>query len=90
MNSANGKKIVILEEKIARVGRSTKTTIASFAPLHNWLRAHLGWYYRWHLNQFAFTAHKLFLVAVVLALGSVMLVAFGGGFILTILLLSLQ
>lgn len=90
MNNTESTKIVALEDRIFRVSRSTKTTIPFLSPLHNWMRAHFGWYYAWHLNQFSSTVHKFFFFVILLVIGSVIVIALGGGFIFTILLLSLK
>jgi len=46
-----------IDKKIAAVQRSTRTTFAYMAPLHNSLRMHLKWYYSWHTKKTSSGVH---------------------------------
>ncbi len=40
-----------LDEKIAKIQRSTAVTIPQLSGFHNYLRMHVPWYYNWHAFQ---------------------------------------
>ncbi len=50
-----------LDKKLIRIQRSTKALMPWASKLHNFLRMHFRWYYRWHINPIARTSHWVFL-----------------------------
>ncbi|MGI6103244.1 MAG: DUF2341 domain-containing protein [Patescibacteria group bacterium] len=48
-----------LDEQLAAIQRSTRTTLPALLPAHEWLRANSRLYYRWHAQSYAEPIHKL-------------------------------
>ncbi len=46
-----------LDKKIAQISKSTRVTTGWGARMHNYMRMHYGWYYRWHLNPASNSIH---------------------------------
>lgn len=51
-----------LDSKIAAIQKSTKTSIPSMLPAHDWMRQRSKLYYNWHLLPYASTIHWVALV----------------------------
>ena len=47
----------LLDRKILKIHKSTKTLFHHFRAPHNHLRMKYSWYYRWHLNSHAKLLH---------------------------------
>lgn len=56
------KKIKEVEDKIARIQRSTRTLFPFMTPAHEYCREHSKSYYRWHTLRFADAFHWLLLI----------------------------
>lgn len=56
-----------LDQRIATIQRSTRTSIPFFIPSHNILRMRFRWYYRWHLFPMANFVHFAILFIFTLA-----------------------
>jgi hypothetical protein len=41
-----------IDKEIRKIQKSTKTLFKFFAPMHNFLRMNLSWYYKWHLHPY--------------------------------------
>jgi hypothetical protein len=55
-----------IDQKLAAIQKSTKTSISFFAPIHNYCRVKYQWYYDWHLKPYATQMH-FGLLAIVLS-----------------------
>ena len=66
----------MIDQDIARVQKSTRTTVAGLVPLHNKLRMRYSWYYNWHLNSYANKLHLLILALYMVGIGALGVAAF--------------
>ena len=46
-----------LDAEIAKIQKSTRTSVPAMLPLHDVLRQKYPWYYKWHLNPYASMVH---------------------------------
>lgn len=58
-----------IDRKIVLIQKSTQTTIPQLRPLHDTLRQKYRWYYNWHLQPYAKSAHILFLLFYIISAG---------------------
>ena len=69
MNHHKSKKLDVLDAKIVRIQKSTKTFFPFFAPINDWFRLNFKFYYDWHLKPNVDTVHWMVLVVVIIIAG---------------------
>ncbi|MFA7253443.1 MAG: fibronectin type III domain-containing protein [Patescibacteria group bacterium] len=77
MNPDQFKNLDRLDQELARIQRSTKTSWRFFAAPHDWLRMKFRWYYKWHLNPWAQMVHKFSFGLVTAGILLIVLTQFG-------------
>ncbi len=65
----DGRDLNNLDIEIAKIQKSTKTLFSFMTPIHERLRMHFGWYYRWHITPWAKPAHWMVLLVYIFTLG---------------------
>lgn len=46
-----------LDQKIAQIQKSTKTTVPQAVPMHDKMRMKYKWYYNWHIMPYSSSIH---------------------------------
>lgn len=65
----NTQSMAAIEADLLRVQESTRTTFPAFIRLHDWLRLHVPWYYRWHMFRYIRWVHISTLFVYLLGIG---------------------